>query len=1595
MHKRIILVLFLLFNGYIVIAQKKNSFATDTVNYPNEVAMLMGSSLSAEDEIIINTFKENWKTDFFPMDEKVAIMACSRSMFAKKASGIPHFRSLILFLLEVKKKENTQPYVIPFLTYFSNFVSAKKTTLAAANSLLLTLTNLFSGRYIYKTTTVQWQYTGDDFRLITDSTNLAISIKNCLLTCYSKRDSIQIINTSGTFYPLENRWTGKTGTVTWQRAGLDPNEVYVRLNNYRIELNRSEYTADSVMFNYSKYFKQPVMGVLKDKVMQLVNPESATYPEFDTYIKRYLLQDLYENVDYDGGFSMKGAKIIGSGSENEDAKIIIKKNNKELMEVRSKYFVFRPQRVNGINTVVRINIESDTIDYNRKNIIRYDSIYHSDLSFIYYVDKKEISLFKTDEYSSQSPYYNSYHKVDMNFEQLTWRIDQPKIRMTMARGSSIGRARFESQSFYNQLQFESLQGNEDSHPLFALQKFSRIIKREKFPAESFADYIGRPLNDVRQQAMYLAQKGFIYYNSSTDLIAIKPRLYDYIKASGGKVDFDVIDFESMVQAPMDNAVLDMDTYDLSINGIPRIAVSDSQNVVIYPAHDQIIVKQNKSFQFDGKIEAGLFTYYGTNFFFNYDAFKINLQNVDSVTLKVYTGERDGFGKPITQEIKSVIQHITGDLRIDRPDNKSGRYNYPDYPLFASRENSFVYYQAPEIQNGVYPEESFYFELYPFVIDSLDNFKKEGLTFKGKFYSSGILPPIEQNLTLQPDYSLGFKFNPGANGIPVYENKGMMYGDLNLSHNGLRGKGKLTYLTSTTLAEDFKFYPDSMNTQSSEFTIAEQTTATQFPRVNSVENYIHWNTQDNEMYIKQGKGPFSMFNKETTLAGSLMLAPRGLTGEGLMNLTTAELSSNQYRYKAQIINADTSKFNLKSLHKEGFTVLTNNVNSHVDFTNRNGEFTANDDYTLVSFPENKYISYLDFFKWNMDPKTLEMGARKTAKHDTTKETQYTLINRRFRFSEEPIGPRYISVHNKQDSLNFVAPLALYDYENNMINASDVKLIRVADAIIYTSDGKVTIAEAAQMRSLYKTTIVADYKNRYHTFHTADINITSRNSFTGTGKYDYLDEQEKVQVINLNEIKVDTARNTVALASITEPDSFTISPHFAFQGRFTLHSTRPLPTFDGGAQIIADCRRLKPSWLKFTSELDPKNVIIPVDENPVNINNTKIYNGMFIANDSIHIYPAFLSGRRNYNDKFIATSSGILRYNKDSSAFEIAPLYRLNNNDTTGNYLSLHKFNCTEFAQGEINLGAELGQVKLKSYGKTTMNAETRETKLEILMAMDFTFDPVILKSVANKIDSFPDLKGFDITSPLYVKYLNNLMGKTKASKYLEEVTLLGDPKEFPAELQHTIFFTSLNLRWNPQSKSYQSYGKIGIGNIGSTQINKLVDGFIEITKRRSGDFMDVYLKLDYKNYYYFGYTRGVMQAYSSNKDFVLQLRDLSIKQRQMNVPRGETSYIYMVSSDSRMASFFRSYKRYQKEQGKDEILEIPTFDEITPDTKQKKNKNDEDSNIENKDQETEPVEAPDNKTDVKKDDDKENKQPSDQPEENRKDEKEEEKIIEVQ
>ncbi len=782
------------------------------------------------------------------------------------------------------------------------------------------------------------------------------------------------------------------------------------------------------------------------------------------------------------------------------------------------------------------------------------------------------------------------------------------------------------------------------------------------------------------------------------------------------------------------------------------------------------------------------------------------------------------------------------------------------------------------------------------MDSLDNFNWRDLYFQGGFVSAGIFPQFEQELCLQPDNSLGFRHKTPSDGFPVYNGKGTYFNEIWLSNYGLRGSGKLEYLTSTTWSDDFIFYPDSMNTQSARFEIAEQTTEPQYPKVSSVNNYIHWLPYADIMYIDKTDTDFNMFNDSTFLSGNLTLRPSGLSGEGRMDLSNSDLRSNLFTYKANDISSDTADFFLKSLYTEGFTVLSENVSANINYQQRKGWFKSNEDFTLVDFPDNKYVSYIDYFTWDMDNKKLSMGSpAASAEVDYTDE------------DTEPEGPRYISLHPDQDSLNFVAPLASYDYEKNHINAKGVKFIEVADARIYPDQGEVTIERDAKMSTLEKARIRANKNTKYHSIHTATLNITSRNYYSGFGNYDYIDENNKVQIIHFNDIKVDSGI-TVATGDIYEAANFRLSPVYQFQGRAFLRALDSLLTFKGCVKIEHNCDHPLPSWLYFQTVIDPNNIYIPLAEQPVDINRQKIHAGLYMYYDSVHIYPAFLSPHKSYSDKTIISSHGFLYYDRAAQLYKIGTKEKIHNFNLSEDYLSLQREECLLYGEGKIDLGEDLGQVKLNAYGNVRHELPKNESTLDIVLAVDFYMDQAMISLMANEIDSAQGLDPVNMNRSVWKKTMNAWVGVEKAQQLSDELTLFGTISELPSELKHTYIFSDLKLKWNDMTNSYQSVGKIGIASIDNVQINKLVNGYMELQIKRSGDVFDFFLEIDRHTYYYFGYTRGVMQTLSSNREYVETIMNMKPRERKLKVPRGETSYLYLISTDRKRDAFYQKYRR---------------------------------------------------------------------------------------
>jgi hypothetical protein len=127
---------------------------------------------------------------------------------------------------------------------------------------------------------------------------------------------------------------------------------------------------------------------------------------------------------------------------------------------------------------------------------------------------------------------------------------------------------------------------------------------------------------------------------------------------------------------------------------------------------------------------------------------------------------------------------------------------------------------------------------------------------------------------------------------------------------------------------------------------------------------------------------------------------------------------------------------------------------------------------------------------------------------------------------------------------------------------------------------------------------------------------------------------------------------------------------------------------------------------------------------------------------------------------------------------------------------------------------------------------------------------------------------------------------------------------PEKLQHTFTFTDLTLKYSQATKSYVSIGKIGIGNMGELQVNKYVDGRIELVQKRGGDRLTIYLELSPSEWYFFYYSNGVMQALSSKREWNDIIINTNADDRQLKAKDGEKAYSYYISTISRKDKFLK-------------------------------------------------------------------------------------------
>jgi hypothetical protein len=1479
----------LIFSTSTLFSQEKHFSQSGEAGYLEKIEEIFEiSSERKRAKDYLDQLETFWTSPATPQRAKESIIEISDLLYDKRATAFPDyhlFLSTIQLFVEQDQINNN----------FSVWQEAAKTYLNQPryyirhfNDLLQTTRGIIEQQRVFGSPGIDWYSRSPEYQFLFANDTLKLSIPNTRLVCHSRTDSIEIFNTAGKLNLLTGKWHGTKGRITWERSGFEANKVYAVFDEYEMDMGKSELTIEEVTFYNRAYFSGPLKGDLHHKVTFIRSADASNYPKFESYDQLFNIDNIHPDLHYKGGFSQHGAKFLGSGTNENPATISIYRNDTLFISAKSKMFSLREKEILSRETEVTMHLDTG-------------EIHHPGLEFKYMAPDRNLYLIRSGEGISQSPFFDTYHNVSINSEIIQWNLDKDYMELRMLDGAAANRSFFESLSFYRESFFNYLQGMDAIHPLIGLRNCYYNNKKEPFTAKDYAQFLNMPENQIRQQVLSLSFHGFVDFDIDTDTLEINQRLTDYIKFRMGKKDYDVIRFKSVTDERVPNAIFDLKNYDLALNGVENVSISDHQNVVFLPEDQQITLKYNRNFSFNGQILAGMIELFGNGFFFSYDDFRIDMQNIDSMRMSVSSDKVDNYGRPLLRTIDNTVARLSGYLQIDTANNKSGIENYPHFPVLVSDRNSYVYYDRPDIQNAAYNLENFYFELDPFEIDSINELNSKNILFNGKLVSN-IFPELEDQLVLRKDFSLGFVKQSPTEGYPIYNGKAQFTNEIDLSNQGLKGNGRLDFLTSSAESEDFTFLPEETNGIASNFNIEPQTTGIEYPEVQGENIKLVYKPLEDRLFTESTNSSFHIFEKETSLKGGLTLTPAGLEARGTLLMPTANLISEKMDLTHHALMADSADFNLIGGEEmDGVSFKTNNLIAQIDFEERQGRFTSRDMGNTVEFTENRYLAYISEFSWNMDKNDIYMGASNSA------------------------GNRFVSTHRKQDSLDFMAPLAVYDIETKTIQANEVTNIEVADANIILNDGIINIHKDAEMDPLDSTIIILNKSS--HKFNNAHVKVEGKFLYNGYGEYDFINGDNKQYTLDFHNIGVNDNQQTFAEGTIADDQLFTFDRHFAYRGDIVLNANEPFLTFDGGTQLLHKCSQNGPQdYVRFNARINPDSIRIPIKEKTTNTELEQLSHDVFLQIDSTHVYSAFLEKHRNINNSSIAGADGFLRYNKDNTSFEIASEHKFEYPDSAGHIIRFHEDDCSVSAEGKLDLGLDLEQVKLTASGSIEHFRETNDVSIKAMFGSYFMLDEASILTMANAIRSSkaPIAKHKKETTE---KRLREWIKGPEAERLADLIQPTTDISEvLPVELQNTLFFTDIEFTWDTPSRSYVADGKASLGWIKDQSIAKEVEVKSLISRSRGGNSFEIHIQADENTWFFYSYNNGKMLILSSLDEFNKAIQALDIDMRKMNTGLGQPDYVFQLGSKNRLRSFMQFFETPEEETS-DELPDEELGEEI--------------------------------------------------------------------
>lgn len=1414
-------------------------------------------------------FKENWQMGRFSPTQQKFIIDIANQMLVEKMAVQPHFELLLSTVSAFLK--NKLPDKVLF-----QWQNITQSLLGNSNKeyleFLQTTKNLFSEKIVNQSPTAIWSIDTLDFDIVYNG-EIEIHFGNVNLTCQGLLDKMLIKSTKAIYRPAKKQWIGNYGTADFLRC-LPDDSVSVSFGKYTFELEQNTYSVDSAILHYSRYFNRPVVGKFVDKLSTSSDSmfvKHSGYPQFNSYNNELLVQGIVGPESFfRGGFSMQGHSITTATANGEPTLIDVFYKGKKKVTLKSKSFKIADGVAGTLQSEFTLYLDSNTMIYHP--FVKVNFIFKDNKLVI---DRGESGLMRV-------PFSDSYHKVGIDVQQVRWKITDPFVDFDNVNNEL--EARISSDDFYREILFARLQGPLQSNPLEGMiafynrqpedkisqameneikqllfsknpsdkikadaklkqlqlrknemREFYKAEQRIKFSLDEYAFFSNTPKEYLTVLFLELHDQGYINYHQEKDSATLLPKAFKYLQAHQKMRDYDVIRISSTI-GKRPNFSLNLLSNEMNLEGVSKFFFSDSQNVIVLPTDQKVTLLKNRNLRFGGQLRAGRFDFFGNKYTFNYDQFFIVLSSVDS--LQMYFP--DSTGRRLIP-IKSVLRNVSGTLYIDKPNNKSGNKDYPEYPIFVSDKGSEVLYNKPHIHGGAYTGDKFKFVVDPFTIDSLDNFTIDGLHFDGNFISDGIFPDFRHYVSIQKDYSLGFIKHTPPGGFAMYKGKGNGDMTMNLSEEGFYGTdGSFGYQGSNSKFSKILLLPKKAEGIIDRYDLTENT---KYPEVHALNAGMVWNPYQDQFNVSNGATPIKVFSKGYDFTGTLTQSPTHLKGNGILAWEQARFSSQEMVFSPKKTSALKANLSIYAADSSRMAFETSNINASMDFSKRMGLFTKNDSGSMTSFAYNMYQTNLTDYKWDMDKKIIQAKVGPNLRAQT---------------------PIFSSTNPTQGGLRFEGRKADYSLEDYTLKIAEIPYIDIADSRLFLKDGKATIRANADMDHLDSSRLLAGKENKYHEIYKLRVKVYGKNKIRGKGYYQYVNSRGGRQEFLLDSVIVNENQRVEGIGRISEEKGFTLDTKIGYKGFAQIESTEPLIRFTGYVKPLHTFNNIYPSvWLRYNSRVDPKNVVLSLYD-PRDKDNKKQFVGLFVANDSSYVYPLMYSWKRRYSDDDVTNDTGIFYYDHKTESFFAGSESRLLYGGLKGSWIQFNEKNHSIHAEGPLDFGLESANIKFKNAGTADLKAGDSSFVFNLAMMLDFPMHP----DYSNALVELIAVNGGNTTSintPFFKQCLGEMMDNDKnARQAISNVEKNGELTG-KDEAGYKFVLSDATFRWDSKLRGMYSNDLISIASIAGKPINKDMKAIVLLEHKRSGQNMYMYLDLGANDYLYINLTKTVAYIYCSDQN----------------------------------------------------------------------------------------------------------------------------------